>query len=298
MKDKTFVLSDSHQMNSHGFRIDLNGLDLERFNANPVMLYRHCSDDVIGSWKDVRVESGKLLGVPVFDPEDELAQKVAGKVDRGFLKGCSVGILINEMNKVDGEYTVTAAELMEASLCSIPSDAGAVMLYNKDKERVTLAELTAEWEHNAPIKNNLNPHKMEDKEKTAAEEAQAQLQAELTQAQATIATLTAEKEAAAKKAKEAAAAAKKQAIADMVAEAKKDGKIKENEVEGYTKLATADFDSVKALFDARPAETTPAAPAKTVSLAAQCQGDGKKKNCDEDSPWDERMQEIKEMNKK
>ena len=37
-KDKRFVLSDTSSINSKGYRVDINGLDLTRFESNPVML--------------------------------------------------------------------------------------------------------------------------------------------------------------------------------------------------------------------------------------------------------------------
>lgn len=40
-ENKRFVLSDGSTINSKGFRIDINGLDISRFATNPIMLYEH-----------------------------------------------------------------------------------------------------------------------------------------------------------------------------------------------------------------------------------------------------------------
>ena len=57
----TLVLYDSASINSYGFRIDLDGMDLTRFRANPVMLYGHESEQLIGRWENIHIEEGRLL---------------------------------------------------------------------------------------------------------------------------------------------------------------------------------------------------------------------------------------------
>ncbi|MBR4583052.1 MAG: hypothetical protein IKO34_04485, partial [Bacteroidales bacterium] len=75
---KTFVLCDSSSINSQGFRIPLEGMNLDRFRVNPVMLYQHDKYSVIGKWENIRIEDGKLLADAKFDSEDELARQVEG----------------------------------------------------------------------------------------------------------------------------------------------------------------------------------------------------------------------------
>jgi HK97 family phage prohead protease len=130
MKNRTFVLCDGDRVNSYGFRTSLAGLDLRRFEANPVMLFSHDSERVIGRWLNVRIEDNTLKAEAEFDSEDDFAAKVASKVERGFLKGCSVGMRILHAKKEKGAVTVDRAELMEASVVSVPADNGAVCLYS------------------------------------------------------------------------------------------------------------------------------------------------------------------------
>lgn len=49
------VLIDSHNVNSYGFKINLEGLDLKRFKKNPVMLLQHDPDNLIGCWEDLAI---------------------------------------------------------------------------------------------------------------------------------------------------------------------------------------------------------------------------------------------------
>ncbi|NMA73133.1 MAG: hypothetical protein GX963_03030 [Bacteroidales bacterium] len=136
-----FVLSDGNIVNSKGFRIDINGIDLTRFIKNPVMLFEHNRANVIGLWEDIRKEHNKLTAVPKFDTDDAEALSISGKVERGFLKGASMGIVVLETKEIENELVVTKSDLFEASIVTIPSDSGAVRLYNKKLEHLSVAEL-------------------------------------------------------------------------------------------------------------------------------------------------------------
>lgn len=231
-KNKTFVMCDSSKVNSYGFRIDLSGMNMERFMSNPVMLYRHNSEDLIGRWDNIRIEDGKLMAEPVFDSEDETAQKVIGKVERGFLRGCSVGIVINEMKETPKEFVATKTELLEASICAIPSDAGAVILYDKDRKQLTFEEVQ--------LQLNFNKQKveMEEKEKIDLEQSIVEKDKRIAELEASIAEN------------------KKREVAMYLTAAEQSGKITSAEFPGFEKLAAADFETVKGIIDSREAKPT------------------------------------------
>ena len=164
---KTFVLSDE-SVNSYGFRIVTSGISLERFQKNPIMLWNHTrawrdAEDVIlpiGRWENLRKEDGKLLGDTCFDMDDPFAAKIANKVEKGFIKSCSVGIEKVELSDAP-EYllpgqtrmTVTRSMLLEASLTDIPSNANAVSLYD---DKGNMIELSAEVVDNTIGLLNIN----------------------------------------------------------------------------------------------------------------------------------------------
>lgn len=249
MKKHTFILCDGSRVNSYGFRTDLAGMDMERFKANPVMLYFHDSFDVIGRWENLRVEDGKLLADAVFDTEDEYGKKIAGKVERGFLKGCSMGIRIMEMKEIDGVDTATRSELMEASVCSIPSDAGAVRLYDQNHKELTFDEVKLQFN------NQLKPITMDkNEEKNTVEQQLEAKDQQLATKDQEIAQLKAE-----------IAQNKKEAVNSYLTAAVASGKISETERADYEKLADKDFDTVKKLIDAK----SPKASASLKDLAAQ-----------------------------
>lgn len=144
---KTFVLNDEKKTNSYGFRIMNAGINLDRFNANPVMLSNHWNntDNVIGRWENVRIEGSQLLADAVFDENDEDAKKIASKVEGGFLKGCSMGIRFSYEfmeEKPDGSYWLMQSELFEVSIVAVPSNANAVKLYSVTGELIDEEQLT------------------------------------------------------------------------------------------------------------------------------------------------------------
>ena len=232
-KKHTFVLCDGNRVNSYGFRTDLAGLDLERFKSNPVMLYAHDSSDVIGRWENIRVEDNQLKADAVFDTDDEQGKRIAGKVERGFLKGCSMGIHVKELHEVDNVPVATRSELMEASVCPIPSDAGAVRLYDENRKELTFEEVRLQFN------NQLKPIEMNKNEETNVQTPAADPK------DAEIASLKAQ-----------LAESKKREVDSFRTAAVQSGKITTEEKEGFAKLAANDFETVQSLINSRPAKAS------------------------------------------
>lgn len=157
---KRIVLSDSN-LNRYGYRVLTEGIELNAFKKNPILLYMHFRDEgtplwgnykAIGHWKDIRVEDGVLSAEPVFDEVDELSKTVAAKFNAGTFNAASIGIRILATSGekellVPGQTreTVTKCDLMEASIVDVPANANAVRLY----DRSTSAYLAAGMEINA-----------------------------------------------------------------------------------------------------------------------------------------------------
>lgn len=127
-----FVLNDERVTNSYGFKVLSAGIDLTRFVTNPVMLDGHnqSNQSVIGSWENIILEDGKLLAEPRFDMDDENAKKIAGKVERGIIKGASMGIAFHreDLTYEGGNVVLKKCSLFEASIVAVPSNANALRL--------------------------------------------------------------------------------------------------------------------------------------------------------------------------
>ena len=240
----TFVLSDSRRVNNHGFRTDLGGMDLSRFKTNPVMLYQHDPERVVGRWENVRIEDARLLADAVFDADDTLAAEVCRKVEAGFLRGCSIGLTVHDMQEVDGDYVATRSELFEASIVSVPADAGAVRLYDKNHEILSADALYLQFSI-----TNHNPHEQM--------ETMEQLQATVAEQNSRIATLSAEAESL----RNENEALRRERTDMLLNAAVQDGRIRESERTLYATLAQQDYGTVCALLQSMPA--APASPVPT-----------------------------------
>lgn len=138
-----FVFNDENVKNSYGFYINTLGIKMDRFNDNPVMLNNHINstENVIGNWSDAVKENGQLKLKPHFDEESNLGKDVAGKVDRGFLKGCSMGIIPNwdSVEKIGDRLIMMECELAEGTIIPVPSNKGAIAIYSADGTEVLKA---------------------------------------------------------------------------------------------------------------------------------------------------------------
>jgi len=159
-----FIINDQTKRNAHRFYLRNSGGKFDRFRANPVMLHNHDENRLIGRWDNLRIKGDLLMATSVFDEKDAEATKIRDKVDGGFLKGVSPGIIVMnaELMVIDGveEVVVTEWELMEASLTPVPSNAGSVCLYSRegtrleaDQIRLSIQELSTKQ---TKIKTNMD----------------------------------------------------------------------------------------------------------------------------------------------
>jgi len=134
-----FILSDS-SLNDYGFRLLTSGARLERFKANPVMLYMHDRYRLmpIGKWTNIAIEGDQLTAEPEFDDNDPVAQQVKQKVENGTLRAASVGFDVIATSSdpsmlIPGQTrsSVTEWEPYEASIVDIPGNRNALRMRNR-----------------------------------------------------------------------------------------------------------------------------------------------------------------------
>lgn len=109
-------------------------LDYTRLSELGTVLYNHDRDEVIGKVESVSVEEGRGVATISFD-DDEKSQRIKSKVERGSLKGVSVGYKVNVWEDVEAGQTSTCGrfqgpcsiarkwEAFEISIVSVPADA-------------------------------------------------------------------------------------------------------------------------------------------------------------------------------
>lgn len=123
-----FVLSDE-SVDRAGDVIRVKGWETSDFARNPIALFGHAHDQIIGTWKNVRVEGKKLMGTlsPVEPGTSALADTVISLIKQRVLRAVSVGFAPVEANpRKGGGYEFTKASLHEVSVVAVPCNANAL----------------------------------------------------------------------------------------------------------------------------------------------------------------------------
>lgn len=137
-----FVLSDS-SVNRYGSRVLTEGINLEAFKQNPVMLWGHNryaangETNIIGRWENIRVEGDQLIATAVFDEGSQLGKNVKRQVEQGFVKAVSIGFYAKKWSNdpfhllpEQTDWTITEADLIEVSFVDAPANPNAVKKLN------------------------------------------------------------------------------------------------------------------------------------------------------------------------
>lgn len=260
-----FILNDESILTSHGFLIRNSGGVFDRFRDNPVMLDAHDSDSclsVIGRWGNLEVVGAQLVCEPEFDTEDEVAKKIMGKVERGFVKGASMGIYILEADMLEmpgyGHMpVVTKWELLEASPVPVPSNKASLRLYADDRKTILKADQV-----NLSLNKILQNQPDMGKINLSADAAKAlglPREPEESEFNAAIMELSARATKAEKEKGEAVTALnthKASQATALVDAALAAGKITADKKESFVKLATSDFEQAKTILDSLPSKET------------------------------------------
>ena len=157
MGKRVRISNDS--LNSYGFRVLTDGLDVMQYSRNPVLLYMHERGNVIGYVKDLKVENNEVTGELMFDCASELSQRCKKQFEFGSLRMVSAGLEILETSEdtdllVPGQTrpTITKSKLFEVSVADVGANDDALVLH-KDGKRVTLGR---DGECDLPLLNNNN----------------------------------------------------------------------------------------------------------------------------------------------
>lgn len=132
---KTYVIND-HRVNTHGFVVDNDGLDITVALQNCPAFYDHVYLDVpIGHWENIRKEGEKTLAELVIDGKSEVEKEMIRKIENGDVKGASLGADPIEWGYADinGEMVkcLKKSELFEISITPLPSNAASLALKHK-----------------------------------------------------------------------------------------------------------------------------------------------------------------------
>lgn len=129
-----FVLSDA-TVDRYGDIVEPDGWDLRNFKKNPIALFGHSSGFPIGTWADLRVDGGKLIGRLQLAAKGTSARidELIGLVEQGILRAVSVGFRPLDSDPIDpkqpwGAQRYKKQELLETSLVAVPANPAALAL--------------------------------------------------------------------------------------------------------------------------------------------------------------------------
>jgi len=159
-----FIIN-TEDVNSYGYRILTNGIDYTQYMRNPVVLFMHergvnayKGSEVIGRCTRLYKEGTTLIAEVEFDEKDEYAKKIAGKVERGYIRMASMFAEIKEVSTepqhiLEGQVyeTVTACKLVEISIVDIGGNDNALKL-SKDGKPFQLKKIVTNTSNNMDIK--------------------------------------------------------------------------------------------------------------------------------------------------
>lgn len=276
------IINDESVTNDRGWRLSNKGCDLTRYYANPIVLYQHDTERIIGKANNLRIEGSLLIASIEFDTEDPLGKEVQRKAEKGFLRGVSPGFYIDEMEWGDEFALVSSWELLEISLVSIPSNRGAVKLYSRDGVPL---DAESEAQHIEQLKAKTDTMSKTNQPNPTPSDA-VTLSAEALQALALSTTATSAELSSAIVALSAECTQLKQKLQAqedaerdaLITAAVQDGRIKEADRDTYKKLYASDKELCKSVL----ASMTPA-----TSLSAQVHQSSKGSSHYETLSWDE-----------
>lgn len=139
----------SDALNSYGFRVLTEGVDITLYEKNPVLLYMHQRGTVIGYIDAIERTGTEITGELVFDEASELSQRCKKQWECGSLRMVSVGFEVIETSAepellVQGQTqeTVTKCRLYEVSLVDVGANPEAIVLKRNGKT-INLADGTS-----------------------------------------------------------------------------------------------------------------------------------------------------------
>jgi HK97 family phage major capsid protein/HK97 family phage prohead protease len=129
-----FVMSDN-SVDRMGDVVEASGWQLDRIKSPPPVLFNHNTNQIVGSWTDIRQAGNQLVGRIAWTNSDKwpMAQYIRDLVREGILRTVSVGFapierqpLSKDASKEFGPWRFTKSELLECSLVAVPANPNAM----------------------------------------------------------------------------------------------------------------------------------------------------------------------------
>jgi len=103
------------------------GMNIDNYKKNPIILYNHDRDAIIGKSVDVQLrDDGVFMEMHVYK---SLNQRVYEAIRLGVLKTCSIGFIVNDLKYMPEleAYLLTSCELLENSIVVLPANQDSLL---------------------------------------------------------------------------------------------------------------------------------------------------------------------------
>ena len=285
MSKRVRLTNDS--LNSYGYRVLTSGIDLSLYEKNPVLLYMHERGRVIGKMTELQIGDGEITGIPEFDEASELSIQCKKQWEAGSLRMVSIGFDIIETSTdegllLDGQTrpTVTKSRIFEVSIVDIGANGDAIVL-RKDGKLITLGE---GGECPLPLLSNKSNKKPQMELKTLALQLGLPETADEATVNAKIAELKASNENA-DKIREENEQLRLAQITDAVETAINEKKISSDKKDHFINIGQKlGIDELKETLDAMSPK---------VKLSSLIEHEPENPEILKQSPWEERMEQIR-----
>ena len=128
-------------LNCYRTWVKTDGVILEQFQKNPVMLWMHWRGMIIGQIKNIKVENGEITGEPYFDEVREESKMAKQQWEKGSLRMGSPNFEVIEtsddpalLKEGQTRPTITKCKLVEFSMVDIGGNDNNIRLSYSGKE--------------------------------------------------------------------------------------------------------------------------------------------------------------------
>ena len=135
------VVAASSDLARDGHVLVVQGLSLENYRKNPIVLWNHDQGEPIGACTAVGVVGDELAARIELSDASPKAQEIRAFAKSGVVRGISIGFDVIDAEPLDpqrgsrGGLRITASELLEISLVSVPADTNAGIVARGYRER-------------------------------------------------------------------------------------------------------------------------------------------------------------------
>lgn len=155
-----FIMSDETP-DSYGDIVRAKGVDLTRFESNPILLLNHSYQAPIGNWSDVKAISERVEGVATLAAEgtSEKTDEAYRLLEQGVLRAASVGFRIRDADWIlddEGNNTygldIKTWDMFECSIVAVPANPNALAKAMKEGSTIArdiLEEVLDNWSKTA-----------------------------------------------------------------------------------------------------------------------------------------------------